>query len=306
MSDLYVIGAQAINYYSKCGITRTSNLTSFMSSDVPDVPYTHLLSAAQNPAGLVIMSTNSGGVVTTSDFINYVSYDYQGKQAQIQKITWNQQFVAVGYLRDDQNNEQAYVWTTGNAFDEYSWQARYAVFDAYSAFTNVCTSTSNNLIAVGHANQLQTSLFLVGTATSSWQLIQMPPNLQGGLWSVVSDGVRVWVGGTGWVATALLSNLNTWTRTDLGMHKVISSMSVCNGVVVAVAANSLFYSTNGFDYASEQLPGRTLTQTHVYDDKVIVGSHSLLTESDLFVFDPADLSLKSVKSGVHAYAFVTV
>lgn len=306
MPDLYVCGASAINYYSKCGICVTTDLLSFSNTAVPDLPYTHMLGAARSPDSTCLITTNSGGVIRTSDFVSYVCYDMNFKQSQMNQIIHNNQFIAAGYDRNHLNQEQAQLWISGNGFDQYSWQARYAVFDTYSAFTNLCTTAGSNVVAVGYADNLRTSLLVMGTALGTWQRVNLPSQLQGGLWSVASDGVRVWVGGQGWVATALLSNLNSWTKTDLGVSQTVRSLVTVNNQVVAVAGDQIFYSDNLFDYQHTQVPGHTLTQCVVFGDKVIIGSHSLLTQSDLFVWDPTLKSLQNKSCGVQAYAFMIV
>lgn len=306
MPNLYAFGAQAINYYSKCAICSTTDGTTFPTVVAPDLPYTHLLSVAQSPDGAWCMTTNSGGAVRTSDLVNYYAYDLNNKQSQFIKVLYNTQFVSVGYTRTAQNSEQAMIFSSDSAFDEYSWQTRFAIFDAYSSFTDVCTTIDDTVIAVGHANQLQTSLMVTGSVSSTWNQIPLPQNLQGGLWSVHSDGTHIWVGGRGWVAKAPLSNLTSWIRTDLSVSSTVTQIVTLNGVTVAIAGNMLFHSTNGVDYMAIQIPGHQLTCAHAYEGKIWVGGHSLLTQSDMWVFDPVSKSIQPKKTGVHAYSFVTV
>ena len=125
MSDLYVMGAQAINYFSKPGITRTNDLITFDAQPTPNVPFTHVQSAARSQSGQVIMSTNSGSMITTQDFQTYSVYDLDARASQFQKVTWNQGFVGVGFKRDSLLQEQAHVWRSDSAFDQYSWPAAF-------------------------------------------------------------------------------------------------------------------------------------------------------------------------------------
>ena len=306
MPNLYAFGAQAINYYSKCGICASTDLTTFAPVSAPDLPYTHLLSATRSPDGTWCMTTNSGGAVRTEDLTNYYAYDLNNKQWQFNKVLYSTQFVAVGYSRTTQNQEQAMLFISGNAFDEYSWQARYAVFDTYSAFTDVCDTTPGTMVAVGHANQLQTSLLIAGSVPSTWQQIELPQNMQGGLWSVSSDLTHIWVGGRGWIATAPVTNLTNWIRIELGVSDAVTHILNSNGITVAVAGDKMFYSQNGVDYTHIQMPGHQLTSAHAFGGKIIVGGHSMLTQSDMWVFDPVSKQVEPKKTGVHAYSFVTV
>lgn len=306
MSNLYVLGAAAPYYFSKCGITRTSDLTTFESVSVPHVPHTHIQSAVRSDSGVTVMSTNSGGVITTADFSSYNVYDMDNKQIQFNKVIWNQGFVSVGFRRNSQLQEQAYIWRSGNAVDQYSWPAVYLIQDAYSAFMGVTATSGANLIAVGYAGGLTQSVLVTGSYLDAWNLIPLPANVQGGLWSVTSDGVRIWIGGRGWVASALLTDLQSWTRTDLTPAHTVTSIMHHAGQVYVVAGDHIHTSTNGFDYVSHQLPGRTLTVTHVHDDQVVMGSHSLLTQSDLFVWDAVQSVWQPRQSQVHGYAFVSI
>jgi len=298
------MGAQAINYFSKPGITRTNDLITFDAQPTPNVPFTHVQSAARSQSGQVIMSTNSGSMITTQDFQTYSVYDLDAKASQFQKVTWNQGFVAVGFKRDQLLQEQAHVWISDSAFDQYSWPAAFIMQDAYSAFTNVSTITGDQLITVGYTNGLSTSLLVSGSYAGVWDQIDLPAHVQGGLWSVASDGVRIWIGGRGWVAQATINDLTSWTRTDLDTLSTVTHIQHHAGQVWLVAGDRMFQSSNGYDYVSEQIAGRTLTVTHVHDDQLIVGSHSLLTQSDLFVWDGEAWNPR--KSQVHAQAFVSI
>ena len=304
--DLYVLGAAAPYYFSKCGISHSANLTTWSQDVSPPVPRTHILSADRGVSGLTVMSTNSGGVITTTDFLTYNSYDMDSKASQFHKVIWNQGFVAVGFRRDAQLQEQAYIWRSGNAFDQYSWPASFLLSDSYSAFTDVTTTSGTNLIAVGHASGLTQSVFVTGSYAGAWNQIPLPQNVQGGLWSVASNGVRIWIGGRGWVASALLTNLQSWTRTNLDTAQTVTSIIHHAGQVYVVAGDHIYISENGFDYVSHQVPGRTLTTAHVHDDQVVVGSHSLLTQSDLFVWDAIQSVWQPRQSQVHGYAFVSI
>lgn len=306
MSDLYVMGAQAINYFSKCGVTRTSDLATFQPQSTPDAPFTHVQSVARSTGGQVIMSTNAGSMITTTDFQTYSVYDLDAKSSQFQNVTWNQGFVAVGFKRDGVLQEQAHVWRSDSAFDQYSWPSAFIMQDAYSAFTNVTTVLGNQLMAVGYANGLSTSLLVSGSYAGVWDQIDLPANVHGGLWSVASDGVRIWIGGKGWVAQASLSNLSSWTRTELTTRCAVTHLEYHAGQVWAVAGDTMFTSANGYDYTATQFPGRTLTVTHVHDGGIILGSHSLLTQSDLFVWDAVTKVWQPKQSRVHAYAFVSI
>ena len=304
--DLYVLGAAAPYYFSKCGISHSSDLILWQPDQSPPVPHTHILSADRSASGLTVMSTNSGGVITTTDFQSYAAYDMDFKHSQFQKVVWNQGFVAVGFKRNAQLQEQAYIWRSDSAFDQFSWPASFFLSNTYSAFTDVTTTSGSNLITVGYADGLSASVLATGGFTTAWNQINLPANVQGGLWSVASDGVRIWVGGRGWVATTLLTNLQSWTRTNLDTSHTVTSLMHHAGQVYAVAGDHIYTSSNGFDYVSHALPGRTLTVTHVHDGQVVVGSHSLLTQSDLFVWDAIQLAWQPRRSQVHAYAFVSI
>ena len=304
--DLYVLGAAAPYYFSKCGISHSSDLTMWQQDVSPTVPQTHILSADRSASGITVMSTNSGGVITTTDFQSYAAYDMDQKASQFHKVIWNQGFVAVGFQRNSLLQEQAYVWRSDTAYDEYSWPASFIIFDAYSALTDVVTTSGSNLIAVGHASGLSQSLLVTGSYSGLWDQIDLPTNVQGGLWSVTSNGVRIWIGGRGWVASALLTNLQSWTRTNLETAQTVASLIHHAGQVYAVAGDHIYASSNGFDFVSHQLPGRTLTTAHVHDDQVVVGSHSLLTQSDLFVWDAIQSVWQPRLSQVHGYAFVSI
>jgi hypothetical protein len=303
---LYVLGAAAPFYFSKCGISRSTDLITWQQVPSPSLPHTHILSAARSASGIMIMSTNSGGMITTSDFQSYVTYDVDGKQSQFQKVIWNQGFVSVGFKRNNLLQEQAHVWRSSNAFDQYSWPASHIVQDDYSAFTDITTTAGTNLITVGHGASLSRSLLATGSYAGAWNLINLPSHVQGGLWSVASDGVSMWVGGRGWVASALLTNLQSWTRTNLALPHTVTSLLHHAGITYAAAGDTAYVSENGFDYVGHKLPGRTLTTLHVHDDQVLVGSHSLLTQHDLFVWDPITKVWQPRKSHVHGYAFVSI
>jgi len=306
MPNLYAFGAQAINYYSKCGICSTTDLTSFVPVSAPNLPYTHLLSATRSPSGAWCMSTNSGGAVRTSNLVDYYSYDLSNKQWQFNKVLYSTQFVAVGFVRTLENLEQATLFISDSAFDEYSWQARFAVFDTYSAFTDVCNTSAGNMVAVGYANKLQTSLMIVGSVSGRWEQIQLPEHIQGGVWSVSSDGTHIWVGGRGWIAVAPLTNLSNWIRIDLGTSDTVTQIVNANGLTAAVAGDRVFYSTNGVDYDNILIPGHELTCVHAYNSKIIIGGHSMLTQTDMWVFDPVSKQVDPKKTGIHAYSFVMV
>jgi hypothetical protein len=305
MATLYALGASAPHYFSKCGIS-VKQSDAWMTAPAPDVPHTHILHAVRNSTGVTLMATNAGGVITTTDFTSYVAYHMDDQQSQFVKVGWRDVFVSVGFKRDAHLREQAHIWMSGNAFDQYSWQARFAVFDDYSAFTHLCVTTGNNWIAVGHAQNLTESLFVMGSTLSSWNQITLPASLQGGIWSIAHDAGRVWVGGRGWVATTLVNNWNSWVKTDLGVPHTVTDILIQNGVVHVLAGDSLFYSDNQFDYERVQLPGRTLTCAHVHEGDLYVGSHSLLTQSDVFVWNSDSHELMGNRSNTHAYAFVTV
>lgn len=303
---LYVLGAAAPYYFSKCGISHSSDLITWSQDQTPAVPHTHILSADRAASGLTVMSTNSGGVITTMNFQTYVSYDMDAKSSQFNKVIWNQGFVTVGFKRNSQLQEQAHIWLSGNAFDEYSWSVSYFLSDPYSAFTDVTMTSGSSLIAVGHAGGLTQSVLATGSYAGGWNQISLPTNVQGGAWSVTSDGVRIWMGGRGWVASALLTNLQSWTRTNLATPHTVTHLMHHAGTVYAVAGDHIYLSENGFDYTASRLPGRTLTATHVHDGQVVLGSHSLLTQSDLFVWNPTQSEWQPHRSQVHGYAFVSI
>lgn len=301
-----MLGAAAPYYFSKCGISHSSDLNTWQQDVSPPVSHTHILSADRSMSGLTVMSTNSGGVITTTDFLTYNSYDMDSKASQFHKVIWNQGFVAVGFQRNSLLQEQAYIWRSDSAFDQYSWPASFIISDAYSAFTNVTTTSGSNLIAVGYAGGLTQSVMVTGSYLGVWDQIDLPTNVQGGLWSVTSDGVRIWIGGRGWVASALLTNLQSWTKTNLDTIQTVTSIIHHAGQVYVVAGDHIYTSQNGFDYEAHQVPGRTLTTAHVHDDQVVVGSYSLLTQSDLFVWDAIQSVWQPRLSQVHGYAFVSI
>lgn len=300
-----MLGASATNYFNKCGISQTDNLTDFQSLSVPDLPFTSIQCAAIHN-NLVVMSTQSGSMITTSNFQDYDTYDFNQKQNQVQKMVWNQEFVAAGFTRNVQMQEQACVWLSTNGADEYSWRAAYLVQDDYSAFTNMITTLGTQIMAVGHAQNLTQSLMLLGSVNGTWQLIPLPAQVQGGLWSVASDGLRIWVGGRGWIAQSSLANLASWIRTDLPTKKTIQHIQFVNNQVIALVGDQVYTSSNGVDYTSTHIMGRNLTVSHVHDGEIILGSHSLLTQSDLFVWNSSDQSWQPRKSQVHAQAFLSI
>lgn len=306
MSDLYMMGAQAINYFSKCGITRTSDLVTFQPAQSPQVPHTHIQSGVRSPSSQVVMTTNAGSVITTPNFQDYSVYDVDFKQSQFQKVTWNQGFVAVGFKRNTQLQEQAHVWTSDSAFDQFSWPAAFLIQDAYSAFTHVTNLPGQQVATVGYALNLTRSLLATGSYSGGWQTIQLPDHVQGGLWSITYAGGFVWIGGRGWVARASLNNLGVWTRTDLTTSHTVTHILFNAGKVYALAGDQVFVSVNGVDYSSVKFPGHTLTVAHVHDGQVVLGSHSLLTQSDLFVWDMTSQTWLPKQSQVHAYAFVSI
>lgn len=305
MPELYALGASAPHYFSKCAIAQKKP-AGWQSVPAPDLPHVHVLHATSSGTGVHLLTLNSGALATTTDFTTYVSYDLDQNQTFFHKVAWRDRFVGVGFKRNGLNQEQAHVFTSDTAFDSYSWQARFAVNDSYSAFTNISATPDQGWIAVGHAESLTRSLFVTGTTLGTWNQITLPTNVQGGLWSVATNSQRVWIGGQGWVATAEIQNLSTWTRTNLSVPHAVTHVQIVNGQVIALAGDSLFYSTNLFDYAQVQVPGRCFTSAHVHDQKVYVGSQSLLTQQDVFVWDTNQKILTGEQSLVHAQVFLTV
>jgi hypothetical protein len=310
MSELYCLGGSARHYYSKPVIRVSTQIPEFETVDLGVTTQGHIQTATRTPTGFWCMACSNGVMIRSDTQVPFVAYDFDSKNSQILKLVFSQSnHVAVGFKRLPNLKEQAHIWISTSAFDQYSWQAVHAEFDSYSAYTQAHVVNSNQILVVGHAQGLTRSLLVQGSPTSGWGNIQLPDSMSGGAWSVTHDAGRVWVAGRGWIATTLLNqitNPDSWTVTELPTTRAVTHMIVHGQITWAVAQDHLLYSSNAFDYQIIHKPGRTFTQLHVHENKIYVGSHSLLTQSDLYMWDPVQKDLIAYQSLAHANAFVTV
>lgn len=307
---LISLGTSPIHYFNKSAVSETVDLNTFRLLGTPFDTHNTCQHACVSNLGLYLAVSNSGLAATSSDLINWNTYDLQNRSLQFMKVTHNDQFVAVGFQKNSDLSETAQVWSSTNAFDGFSWTARFAQNSSSSVFRDVCTLSGVNLVTVGGSDHTGpvTSLLVTGTATGAWDPIPLPEDLQGGLYSVAYDLAqnRIWVGGLGWIATADWQQAQTtWTKTVLVDAPIaVQNILFVNNQVICTIRDHVFVSDNLFDYTSIPVPGHAFTAITHYNNQIILGTHSLLTEHTAFVLDTQTLSVTGLQTQVSANAFI--
>ena len=309
---LISLGSSPIHYFSKSAVSSTQDLVTFQSLPAPFPVHNQIQHACVDTSGLCVAVSNSGLAATTTDFETWSSYQLPGRNSQFMKVIHANQFVAVGYMRQPDLSEQATVFTSTNAFDGFSWYALQILPNRMSCLMDVVSLPAGQLVAVGiNTDTAPTQSVLTwGTLNTPWQVISLPPELQGGIYSVKYDAAlnRLWLGGAGWVATGIWTqNSTTWTKTQLPLPaQPVNLIEYHAGKVTCVSRDQIFVSANLFDYDQTQLTGHAITAITVFDDQIILGTESFLNAHSAFVLNTADLSLQGVQSGVSARAFIVI
>lgn len=307
---LISLGTSPIHYFNKSAVSESVNLNSFTLKGAPFNVYNTCQHACVSPGGKYLAVSNSGLAATSMDLINWNTYELEYRTRQFMKVTHNNQFVAVGFERDQNQTETARIWSSGDAFDGFSWSALTFQNTSPSVFRDITTYQDDILMVVGGSSHSKpaTSLLCLGTSTSTWQYYDLPAQLQGGLYSVLYNFNlnRVWVGGLGWIATADWQGVNTqWVRTNLIDSAIpVQNIQFINEQVICTARDRIFVSNNLFDYKSVQVPGHSFSAQTFYNNQIILGTHSLLTEYTAFVLDPDTLTVNGLNTLVSANAFL--
>lgn len=259
------------------------------------------------------VSSNSGGAAWTSNIDQgWNSYVIQQQRSQFNHILWiNNQFVAVGFSRSGDLVEGATTWTSSNAFDSSSWTARYNLLGSSSSYLNQTASLgSNTVISVGA--QLNSSMPLLlrsNDGAATWDRITLPASWRGPLHSVAHDAVsnRVWLGGTGWIATGVWADdVTTWQVIRVAQAKPVRTLLHHQGRVVATTLDQAWISSNGFDFDGLHQPGHSFVSSVVFEDSVILGVEGLLRTHTQFelVTSSHHHALQGSNSGTCALAMV--
>ena len=292
MTNLVAFGQDPKAFYTQNLVSESTDGVSWTKLPVPTAVHNRLRSAATNGVSVVAVGE---GVAASSVDINsgWTSYNIFAGWVNLQKIIHNgTQYYAVGYHKQwDTLVEQATVFVSDDGEDSSVWIQQYQDPNSYSGLTDIVSLGGSNLLAVGYQNGMKDPLMLFSSNNGiSWQSIVVNPVLQGPLFSVSYNSItnRIWIGGQGWIATAIWSGVATnyvVSNNLLNNGKARSITAIANrgNEAVAVGANTVWYSTNNTDWNSFRQDGYTFVSAYNYQSKWYLGTTSTMNRYTAFV-----------------------
>lgn len=300
---------------------------------LPGIPFagetTSCALAAKSPAGIWLVTNNTGNFSTSSDMIQWTTITEPNPPWMIQDLTITttsvtNNFLVAGMIKDPITfNEQAFV-AVSPAQSQPEWTICYqGEFD--SIIHGITVVDPNNWIAVGStAAGASPLLILTQDAGQTWENLSPPPAAlaPGAVLYVWYDGLNIWCGGNSWFANAAWSadtvptitnlpwsvnNLPKAAVTKIGSFEIDSATTA----YIVLAGSTVWYSFNNTDWQSVSQPGYQFVSFTVFansalsQNQLYLGVSSLLNQYSAFVGDlkSKGMTLVGINNGVTELAW---